>query len=80
MGEDMQGHGYVESSESEPWAARPFFKVGVGVEREWLFGAVRYLSAGAISKVEVFGWAVYLRVGSVRKIAGVVFGRSKANA
>lgn len=46
--------------------------------RALLFGAVRYSTSGAVSLVELFDWAVYKRVGTVRQIAGITFGRNKA--
>lgn len=55
------------------------FRMAEVLTHSWLFGSVRYSTAGAVSIVELFGWGVYKRVGSVRSIAGITFVRDKAD-
>lgn len=78
MVEDMQGHGFLECQDTQPGPAKPFFKVTEGIERTWLFGAIRYTSVGSISMVDLCGWRAYERLGGIKCVAGFVFGRDKA--
>lgn len=66
----------LECSDTEPGPARPFLKLGVS--RAWLFGAIRYREIGSVATLHVFGWQAYAHVGSVKWVAGFVFGRDKA--
>ncbi len=54
------------------------YRMAEAFTRSWVFGAIRYSTAGAISLVEIFGWAAYKRVGSVKQIFGITLGRDKA--
>jgi hypothetical protein len=67
---------HLECSDTEPGPARPFLKIGVA--RSWLFGAIRYRAIGSVAKLHIFGLQAYARVGYVKWVAGLVFGRDKA--
>lgn len=54
------------------------YRMAEAFTRSWVFGAIRYSTVGAVSMVEIFGLAVYVRVGTVKQIAGITLGRDKA--
>lgn len=54
------------------------YRMAEAFTRAWLFGSIRYSTVGAVSLVELFGWASYKRVGTVKQIFGITFGRNKA--
>jgi hypothetical protein len=45
------------------------------VERSYLLGAIKHSRIGSMSRLDLFGLPVYMRVGNVRWVLGVYFRR-----